>query len=294
MTQPFARARRLGHDGPFMTPRPLIALVALLGCSTPDYTPPSGAGGPVSFTDQRLEQARSVARQGVPSATPQLDALVALISRTTPELTLAELLEDQRRAPLTLRPGDTVQFSGVASTRPELETPRVVELSGLLELGSSLGAIKAIGLTTGELSTQVAKKVEEVYSQSLTSISAQVTAQSQRSVKVVGRVRAHVPADGGPSLLTTVIPLAPQTTVSLYDLLAQTQGLANDADDPRLALIRQPTRQDQPAQVYHFAYRDLLEAHVQGRDAWLQPDDQVVVPRLPDVFAYGAVQLPGR
>lgn len=295
MTHPFARAPRLGHDGRFMSVRPFVALTltcTLLGCQGRTYTPPATQGDP-SFSDQRLEQARTVARQGVPSATPQLDALVALIARTTPELTLSELLQSQRRTPLTLRPGDTVQFSGVEGTRPELETPRVVELSGMLELGSSLGSIEAVGLTTNELAAVVAKKVEEVYSQPLTSVTAQVTAQSQRSVQIVGQVQSHIIADG-PALLTTVVPLAPQTTISLYDLIAQTQGLAADADDTRLALIRQPARQDQPAQVFHFAYRDLLDAHVQGRDAWLQPDDQVIVPRLPDVFAYGAVQTPGR
>jgi protein involved in polysaccharide export with SLBB domain len=273
---------------------PMLCL-ALAGCtSLPRGGPPPSGPGQHSFADQRLEQARTVAQQGVPSATPQLDALVGLIARTTPELTLAQLVTTQERLPLRLRPGDTVQFSGVAATRPELEAPAVIGLSGTLELGSSLGSIPAAGLTTTELAARVAKKVEEVYSQQLTSIATQVTAYAARTVNVVGRVRAHVDAAGGASLLTTVFPIVPQTRLSLYDLISQVQGLAADADDTRLALIRRSSTGEAPVQVFHYSYRDLLEAHVQGKEAWLQPDDQVVVPRLPDVFAYGAVQLPGR
>ena len=77
----------------------------------------------------------------------------------------------------------------------------------------------------------------------------------------------------------------------MVSFLALGGGLETDADGARLTLIR---RDEQGRQrCYHFTHDELIAAHLAGREAWIEPEDEVVIPRLPDAFVYGAVEKIG-
>ena len=104
--------------------------------------------------------------------------------------------------------------------------------------------------------------------------------RSQASVKVIGRV----PAPGA-------IDLPADKQLSMNSVLSLAGGLEADADGERLTLVRQTRGEGR--RCYHFDFESLLNAHLGGREVWVEPDDQLVVPRLGDVYVYGEVQAPG-
>lgn len=265
--------------------------LAALGCaSSEDVAAPQEPQG----RDTRLALARSVAQRGVPSPTPQLDALAAAVERTTPSLGLRELLTAHADR---LRVGDQLQLTIVSL--PELSGPREIGHDGQIE--APAGLIKAAGLTPAQLEAEVKKTLQETYTTQKVEheVSVRVLVRAPRAVEIVGRVGAHAGgalAGGAAGVaapgMTTVVPLPTDRTLSAYELVSLAQGLAPDADGDRLLLLRRQGAGKNA--VYHLKHRDLVEAHLAGREAWLEAEDQLIVPRLPDVFVYGEVLTPGR
>lgn len=274
-----------------------LAAGALLAASCgggPDPLP-EGGSAPAVRADRRLEQARSVARSGVPSPTPQLDALVEALSRTTPELGLEQLLSTHEDH---LRPGDQVQVTCVSLA--ELSGPRVVGQDGRIE--GPVELIEASGLTPRQLAERIQAQLTTTYTQKGThEVSVRLIQRAPRGVEVIGRVGAHSVAAEAASTspMATTIPLPLDRALGVYELLSLAQSTAADADVERLLLLRyrgpEPGK-DAPRSpaVYHFSLRELVDAHLAGREAWLQADDQLVVARLPDIYVYGEVTAPGR
>jgi protein involved in polysaccharide export with SLBB domain len=98
--------------------------------------------------------------------------------------------------------------------------------------------------------------------------------------------------------MATIIPLPLDRSLGVYELLSLAQGAAADADVDRLLLLRHRGKSTGDAArtpvVYHFSLRELVDAHLAGREAWLEANDQLVVARLPDIYVYGEVAAPGR
>ncbi|MCO5165849.1 MAG: SLBB domain-containing protein [Planctomycetes bacterium] len=267
------------------------ALVALAGC---------GGGPPRAFSpedarpDPRRTHAKVVARSGVPSPTPQLDAMAAALSRTTPELGLEALLAGHEDR---LQPGDQVQVTCLSL--PELSGLRTVGQDGRVE--GPVELITATGLTPKELAARIEAQLASTYTQRGThQVSVRLIERSGRTVEVIGRVGAHAAGQGGAgaAAMTTVYPLPLDRSMGVYELLSLAHGAAADADVDRLLLLRQrgkpsPGGASGPV-VYHFSVRELVDAQLAGREAWLLAGDQLIVPRLPDVFVYGEVVAPGR
>lgn len=291
----------------------LAALGGLTGCRALMGPPPAAAtGGAASLEDSRLEAARAVARSGVPSPSPQLDALVSAALHTTPELGLAELLAADGKAGLPseegpyrpLRPGDRVQVTIVG--QPLFGGARTTDAEGWLEV-PPVGMVRAAGLMPLDLSTKVADMLAESYLQERPAVTVSLLEPGPRTVVVVGRVGLHLagadarPAEGGAPAAdaetpaSSLVTLPPGRRTSLHELLTLAQGLAADADGERLLLLRRaaPGAKAPTQRCYHFSYRALVEAHLAGNDPWVLPDDQLVVPRLPTVHVYGAVPRPG-
>jgi protein involved in polysaccharide export with SLBB domain len=306
-----------------------VALVVLAaGCGGVEDRPAPAADA--VREDSRLAFARTVATKGVPSPTPQLDALADALAGATPGRGLEDLLTP---SPERLRPGDQLDVRCAAI--PELSGARAVGEDGQVE--GPLGLIEAVGLTTDELARRLEAQVASTYTKaSGHEVEVRVIQRAARSVEVLGRVGAHTVAvaqAGATPPMATSIALPPDRPLGVYELLTLTQGLAPDADADRLLLIRHqpaapaapkapappkapagapPAGQPAPPPgggaapadispvtssatvVYHFTYAALVEAHLAGREAWLQADDQLVVPRLPDVYVYGEVAAPGR
>jgi polysaccharide biosynthesis/export protein len=265
--------------------------LAALGCASTDNV---AVPGEPQGRDTRLALARSVAQRGVPSPTPQLDALAEAVARTTPTLGLRELLGAHADR---LRVGDQLQLTIVSL--PELSGPRAIGNDGKIE--GPVGLLKAEGLTAAELEGEVKKALAATYTTQkvVHEVSVRVLERAPRSVEIVGRVGAHAngavaagAAGGTAPGMTTVVPLPTDRALSAYELVSVAQGLAPDADGDRLLLLRR--QGDGKNAVYHLKHRDLVDAHLAGREAWLEAEDQLIVPRLPDVFVYGEVLSPGR
>lgn len=286
-----------------LRPGSLFLGVLLLhtGCGS---TPPPPIPPELTQVDAGMEEglanAKAVAEHGIPSPTAELDMLQASAARVTPQLGLKELLGaiDAPLPPPTLRSGDQVQIDVLE--RPELGGLRAVSPDGRVDI-PVLGAITAGGLTTTEFATKLARELEEKLLKQQAHVSVRMTAMAQRSVKVLGRVRSHtLRAQTG--LGTSVVALPPERPISIYGLLTLVQGLDEDADGNHLTLLRKrspdaepdPSDEGRGRRCYHFGFEDLVQAHLSGLEAWLEPDDELIVPRLPDVFVYGAVLQPGR
>lgn len=272
----------------------LAAAVLAVGCGGAEPLP-DGAPPLAPRTDRRLEQARSVARSGVPSPTPQLDALVEALSRTTPDLGLEQLLSNHQDR---LRPGDQIQVTCVSLA--ELSGPRVIGQDGRVE--GPVELIEASGKTTKELAELIQAQLTTTYTQKGThEVSVRLVQRAPRTVEVIGRVGAHTAAAeaGNAPPMATVYPLPTDRPLGVYELLSLAQGTAADADSDRLLLLRHRGKKSgddaasTPA-VYHFSLRELVDAHLAGREAWLEAGDQLVVARLPDIYVYGEVTAPGR
>lgn len=267
------------------------SVLAAAGCGGGPAPRPEGAPALAERTDRRLEHARSVARRGVPSPTPQLDALAEAISRTTPELGLEDLLAGHEDR---LRPGDQVEVS--CPSLAELSGPRVVGQDGRVE--GPVELIEASGLTTKQLADRFLAQLTTTFTRkSGHEVSVRLVQRAPRYVEVIGRVGAHSGPEGGKPI-ASMIPLPLDRPLGVYELLSLVQGAAADADVDRLLLLRQRAKASEgtPSSptVYHFSLRELVDAHLAGREAWLAADDQLIVPRLPDVFVYGEVAAPGR
>lgn len=267
-----------------------LALVAGCGGSPPRAFSPADVR-----PDPRRTHARVVAESGVPSPTPALDAMADALARTTPELGLEALLAGHEDR---LQPGDQVHVTCLSL--PELSGPRTVGQDGRVE--GPVELIDAKGLTPKELAARIEAQLASTYTQrGAHQVSVRLLERSARSVEVIGRVGAHAPgAGGGPgtAAMTTVYPLPLDRSLGIYELLSLAQGAAADADTDRLHLLRQRGRPSADGAsgpvVYHFSLRELVDAQLAGREAWVIAGDQLVVPRLPDVFVYGEVVAPGR
>lgn len=267
----------------------LITIVAA-GCgSTPTPRPP------VPPTPSALTTARSIASRGIPSSTPELDALAALVAKTTPSLGLKELVKAGSTAFGRLRPGDSIEITVLDSE--SFSGQKQLRADGTIDLGV-LGALKAGGRSATRLATEIKDQLLKGDYLQRPVVSVALVERSERVVQVVGRVGRTVstardaPATNqGPSVLA----LPAHRPLTVYDLIAQVNGLGADADGMHLTLIRraEANTKKKGRNCYHFTFAALVEAHLQGQDAWLVPDDQLVIPRLPTVQAHGAVLTPG-
>lgn len=262
-----------------------IAVVA--GCAASDHPPPPQG---VERVDSRLESARSIAQGGVPSPTPQLDAMAAALTSGANTQGLDQLLTAREER---LRVGDQVLVS--APALPELSGERLIGQDGCVP--GPVRLIDAKGLTPAELADAVREQLASTFTQQGQDfqVTVRLLQRAPRSAQVIGRVGAHVAAVGNTPAMTTTVPLPLDGPMSVYDLIAVAQGLAADADESRLSLIRHEGTPGEPKTVvYQFSFGQLVAAHLAGRDAIVQAGDQLVVPRLPDVFVYGEVTTPGR
>ncbi|MGE0712335.1 MAG: SLBB domain-containing protein [Planctomycetota bacterium] len=204
--------------------------------------------------------------------------------------TLADLLAASEHPPdLTcVRPGDrlSIQIPG----QPELGRDEVVvPASGEVPIAPEQ-TVQATGLLVTALEARVSAALAEGFLKVRPQVSVRVLERAPRRVQVLGRVGALTQAAAGEAQASLVdLPL--HRPLGVYELLNGARGLSSDADAERLVLVRG----DGPARrCYRLSYAALVRAHLAGREAWLEPDDQVVVPRLPDVYVLGSVQLPGR
>jgi polysaccharide export outer membrane protein len=227
--------------------------------------------------DEAYLQARAVAARGAPSSTPELDAIAALASATTPELTLHDVLEpaDRPTPAAVLRPGDRVQIEvfghdGLGGERclgPDGRVPMLV-----------LGPLRLGGLTEAEAARTVAEAMSALARRP--QVQVRLLEAAPAHVRVVGRV-----ASGSGS-----VQLPPERALDCLDLIAHRGGLADDAADGRLTLLR---GEDGRTRGYHFSYADVLAARPAGLVLPLRPDDVLVVPRLPEVYVFGQVAQSG-
>lgn len=257
------------------------ALAAFTGCASTVSPPPSRENLESETAywrqDEAFPQALAVARSGIPSPTPELDALAELAAATTPELLLKEILTPggDPAPPVRLRPGDEVEV--VVYDRPEFSGVRRVGTDGTIPL-FLVGALRLEGLTEGEASKIVSKALQSHVKQAQVQIWIRDPAGQQ--AHLIGRVRVPGATD-----------LPSNRRLSVVGFLALGGGLEEDADGSRLTLIRRDERGSQ--RCYHFSHQELLAAHLAGKEAWIEPEDELVVPRLPDVFVYGAVEKLG-
>lgn len=262
-----------------------LCLAALAGCAAPVVGPPPEldpnlppeTAGAYWRQDESFPQALAVARRGTPSPTPELDALAELASATTPELRLDAILSPGATPapPIRLRPGDELEV--VVYDRPEFSGLRRVGPDGTVPL-FLVGALRLEGLTEGEAGGLVSKVLQAHVKQA--QVQVWIRSPAGQQAELIGRV-----AKPG------VHPLPLDRRLSVAGLLGLGGGLEGDADGSRLALIRRDAQGLQ--RVYHFTYQELISAHLLGREAWVEPQDELLVPRLPDVFVYGAVGTPG-
>lgn len=268
-------------------------LLAAVGCNgTPTPPPTDGGFEATPGKDEQLATARALALKGTPSSTPELDLLVRLAQETTPELGLEDLVSDDGRPPTpTLVPGDAVEiavfgheaYTGVTQVAPD----------GSVAI-TAVGSIKAVGLTTTQLAQSIAKfLVDPGPLKEAAPVTVRLETPAERLVSVVGRVRAHRVQEGGAGLSTSLIPLTPYKPLSVYDLIDRVQGLDTDSAGERLTLVRRDRSAEGGVRCYHFGFEELLKAHLVGHPAWLEADDQLVVPRLPVAHVFGAVVAPG-
>ncbi len=294
------------------------ALVVLTGslaaCAAPARIPSEERPA----NDPRLECARAIARHGAPSPTPHLDSVADIAADLTPQLGLAQLLESGASVDTTpfIRSGD--QLLVTIDGHPEFSGPRTV-LQGRVDL-PPIGPMPAAGRTPTELADRFAQQLAETYLHDRPRVAVSVTQRVPYGVQVIGRVGGVAPggeqasaaddgnvkpgavSEGGDDRKWVVqVDLPPDRATGVYELLTRLGGPGPDADADRLALIRRPgtaqeSQRGRPPETraYHFTWAELARAHLQGRDAWLQADDQVIIPRRAEVHVYGAVQRPGR
>lgn len=213
----------------------------------------------------------------MPSPTPELDALVASLASVTSRLSLTPLLEDalDTKRASRLRAGDLVEL--VVFGREEFSRTTRVSAQGTLDV-FLLGEVPVVGRTPGEAASAIKVQLEERYLRQA-SVSLLISERSPVQVRVHGRV-----------LRPGLVELPLHQPLGLGGLLTRTGGLLPDADPTGLALIRQAAG---ARQAYAFSLDELLAAQARGREVWLEPDDQLVVARLPTVFVYGSVTKPG-
>jgi len=281
------RRLRLGGALPQLESSFAIAstLFLLVGCGSPPTPPPTvpesfvaERRGPRVTPEEASELARAIAIMGVPSSTPELDALVESLVTLTPELTLQPILSDAKQPPAPYRivPGDVLDL--VVYGRDEFSHSQRVSADGSLEV-FLLGSVPVAGKTTLEAATTIQRGLDASYMKKA-AVSLMLKESAVSRIKVHGRVREPGAVD-----------LPTDRRLSVHALLTLVGGLAADADGSRLALIRDDAQGER--RCYHFTHRQVLGEHLQGREVWLQPDDQLVVPRLPEIFVYGAVEKPG-
>ncbi|MBL4849075.1 MAG: SLBB domain-containing protein [Planctomycetes bacterium] len=257
--------------------------IALSGCKTPSGPPATwDSAAEASETaywrqDEAFPQAQAVARSGIPSPTPELDALAALSAATTPNLKLSAILTPGSTAapPIRLRPGDELEV--VVYDRPEFSGTRRVGPDGTVPL-FLVGSLRLEGLTEGEAGRIVSKALLAHLKQAQVQIWIKDPAGQQ--AQVIGRVRKP-----------GAIDLPANRRLSVVGLLALSGGLDEDADGSQLTLVRRNSKGKQ--ECYHFTHQELIAAHLAGREAWIEPEDELIVPRLSDVFVYGAVSKLG-
>lgn len=259
----------------------VIVTVLLAGCqaSTEPAPPPSAqepAADPYWEQDDAYLLARGVAAAGAPSSTPELDAIAALAATTTPERTLRELLErvDRPIPPVRLRPGDRVVVDVFG--RDELSGDRRVGPDGRIPL-SLAGSLAVAGLTESDASAAVTSLVSQLAREP--QVQVRLLEPAPSAVRVVGRA-----ANAGS------FPLPTERALDCLDLIALAGGLLEDADVARLTLLRSD---DGRTCGFHFSYDELLASRPAGWTSPLRPDDVLVVPRLPDVYAFGQVSRSG-
>jgi polysaccharide biosynthesis/export protein len=219
----------------------------------------------------------AVARSGVPSPTPELDALAEFAAATTPELKLSAVLSpgSDPAPPVRLRPGDQIEIEVYA--HEEFSGERRVGTDGTVPL-FKVGALRLEGLTEVQAGNLVAKALLSQIKQAQVQLWIKEPAGQQ--AHLVGRVRKPGATD---------LPL--NRRLSVVTFLALGGGLEEDADGSRLTLIRRDERGRQ--RCYHFTHDELIAAHLAGQEVWIEPEDEVVIPRLPDAFVYGAVETLG-
>jgi polysaccharide biosynthesis/export protein len=250
--------------------------LSLLACQGPIPSPPTptGATSPSEAwrEDEAYLQAVAIARAGAPSLTPELDALAAQAAVTTPELGLDELVGpvDLQQPPAQLRSGDLVRVEVYG--RPEFTGTRRVGPNGHIPLFLS-SSLEVEGLTEEGARDLVREALLE-YAK-LPAVQLWLLDRAPVQVQVTGQV--HAPG-------SIELPLG--RPLDVLDLLATAGGLLPDADDERLTLLR---REGGSLRCYHFTHRELLAARAAGSAAWVQPEDQLLVPRLPDAYVYGQV-----
>lgn len=260
----------------------VAAALLLVGCGAAPARVVAPPGTPVGLDsyweqDEAYLQARAVATRGAPSSTPELDAIAALASATTPELALGEVLEPADRPPTAavLRPGDRVAIEVFG--RDELGGERRIGPDGRVPM-LVVGPLRLGGLTEAEAARVVAESMSALTRRP--QVQVRLLEAAPVSVRVVGRVAG---GSGG-------VPLPPERALDCLDLIAQRGGLADDADDGRLTLLRS---EDGRTRGYHFSYAELLGARPAGLALPLRPDDVLVVPRLPEVYVFGQVARSG-
>ncbi|MGE0709444.1 MAG: SLBB domain-containing protein [Planctomycetota bacterium] len=265
--------------------RALTGLVAALACSAcqSSQDPPSGrpgeelASAAYWLQDESFAQARAVALSGIPSPTPELDALAELARVTTPELQLQQLLSPAAAAvpPARLRPGDRLEIEVYG--RPEFSGERRVGPDGKLPM-FLLGSVEVADQTESEAAQTLSLGLRAHVKQ------AQVSLWIKERTKVSAALTGLVRKPGS-------VPLPDERRLSLVGLLALGGGLAEDADGGRLALLRRGEGDTQ--RCYHFTHDELVAAHLRGQEAWVEPEDELVVPRLAQAYVYGAVGKEG-
>lgn len=275
----------LPRPRPLLAPRPLLlaalASSALWGCAATAPPPPPVENLEAETAywrqDEAFPQALAVARSGIPSPTPELDALAEIAAATTPELKLAAVLSPGGEAApaVRIRPGDELGIEVYA--HEEFSGERRVGTDGTIPL-FKVGALKLEGLTEVQAGNLVAKALLSQIKQAQVQLWIKEPAGQQ--AHLIGRVRKPGATD---------LPLSRR--LSLVTFLALGGGLEDDADGSRLTLIRRG--EDGRQRCYHFTHDELVAAHLAGREVWVEPEDELVIPRLPDTFVYGAVETLG-
>jgi protein involved in polysaccharide export with SLBB domain len=248
-----------------------LALAVLAGCGGPERARPTAAPA-LRPLDEGLDLALASSLRSAPSPSPELDALVDAVAALTPELGLDELLAIPASELSLLRPGDRLSLAVMG--REEFDVTLTVGPSGAVRV-PLIGPVAAEGRTVAELAEELRVALERSYLRRAV-VDLQATRRKARQVSLTGRVRKPGAYD-----------LPPDRSLGLHGLLTLAEGLLDDADGARFKLLRED-------RCYHFSYPELLGRRVRGQRVWLQPGDQVVVPRLPDAYVQGAVEEPGR
>lgn len=258
-----------------------LAGSALWGCaaSAPPPPPVENLESETAYwrQDEAFPQALAVAQSGIPSPTPELDALAVVAAATTPELKLDAILAPAGEAApaVRLRPGDQIGVQVYA--HEEFSGTRRIGTDGTVPL-FKVGALRLEGLTEVQAGNLVAKALLSQIKQA--QVQLWIIEPAGQQAHLIGRVRKPGATD---------LPL--NRRLSLVTFLALGGGLVEDADGSQLTLIRRDHEGKQ--RCYHFTHDELLAAHLSGREAWIEPEDELVIPRLPDAFVYGAVESLG-